>query len=150
VRPSSAPADALTTLLAPYADPALPGRLLDLPPWPIAARALELLPADLAAARLNVQPPMICLVAQAADLHGRLVGSHTPGRALVVFDGIPVDAAAAASRRVVPTAAIGATVVPFVRGCPVVPCLPGLQAWPRDTSDRPTELGASGARVAPT
>ena len=69
---------------------------MDVPPE-VAARALEFLPADLAGARLNmVQPPMTWLVAQAAERPGgRLTGSLTAGRGLVVFDGIQVDAAAA-------------------------------------------------------
>jgi hypothetical protein len=97
--PVSAPAaEALTALLAAYLDPDLrpAGRLVDVPPS-VAAQALELLPLDLPAARLNlVQPPMSWLVAQAAALAGgRLVGSLTAGRGLVVIDGIQADAAAA-------------------------------------------------------
>jgi hypothetical protein len=77
--PVSAPADALTALLAPYADPALPGRLVDVPP-PVAARALELLPPDLAAVRLNlVQPPMTWLVERAPELHGGSSDRTPPG-----------------------------------------------------------------------
>ena len=90
-------ADALAVLLAAHVDPGLAaaGRLVDVPP-PVAARALQLLPADLPAARLNlVQPPMTWLVERAGQLGGRLVGSLTPGRGLVVLDRIQVDAAAA-------------------------------------------------------
>ena len=94
----SAPAaDALTALLAQYGDPApaQAARLLHVPP-PVAARALELLPADLPTARLNlVRPPMTWLADQAAQLGGRLVGSLTAERGLVTFDGIQVDAATA-------------------------------------------------------
>ncbi|MGY1825799.1 MULTISPECIES: hypothetical protein [unclassified Blastococcus] len=94
----SAPAaDALAELLSAHLDPDLPdaGRLLDVPP-PTAARALELLPGDLPAARLNgVRPPMTWLVEYATLLGGRLVGALTAGRGLVTFDGIQVDAAVA-------------------------------------------------------
>ena len=94
--PGSETATASTALLAAYTDPILApvGRLMDVP-HEVAARALEFLPADLAGARLNlVQPPMTWLVAQAAERPGgRLTGSLTAGRGLVVFDGIQVDAA---------------------------------------------------------
>jgi hypothetical protein len=54
-------------------------------PPALAARALQHLPADLAAARLNlVQPPMTWLVEQAGQLRARLVGALAPGRRLVI------------------------------------------------------------------
>jgi hypothetical protein len=88
-------ADALTALLAPYADPALPARLVDVP-VDVAGRALDLLPADMRTARLNLsQPPMAWLVAVAAELGGRLVGALEPGRAFARLDGMQVDAALA-------------------------------------------------------
>ena len=90
-----AAADALTALLAPYADPALPGRLVDVPP-DVAGRALRLLPSDMRTARLNLsQPPMAWLAAVAAELGGRLVGALEPGQAFVRLDGVQVDAALA-------------------------------------------------------
>jgi hypothetical protein len=90
-----AAADALTALLVPFADPALPGRLVDVPP-DVAARTLHLLPSDMRTARLNLsQPPMAWLVATAAELDGRLVGSLEPGRAFARLDGVQVDAALA-------------------------------------------------------
>ena len=84
---------------------------MDVPPE-VAARALELLPADLAAARLNlVAPPMTWLVAQAAELSGgRLTGALTAGRGLVVFDGIQVPPHADGSR--------GARLNTGASGCP--------------------------------
>ena len=89
----SAPAAAaLGALLAPYADPTLPGRLLDVPA-PVGARAQAQLPADLAAARINlVRPSMTWLVEQAGQLGARLVGALNPGRGLVAFDGIQLEA----------------------------------------------------------
>src|SRR3954470_15585700 len=84
--------EALTALLAPYADPdpdlASVGRLVDVPPA-VAAAALEYLPTDARDARPNgTQPAMTWLAAQAAELDGRLVGSLVPGRGFVRFDGI--------------------------------------------------------------
>jgi hypothetical protein len=94
-RTPDAAADALAALLAPYADSALPGRLVDVPP-DVAARALDLLPPDLRTARLNLsQPPMAWLVATAAELGGRLVGALEPGRSFARLDGVQVDAALA-------------------------------------------------------
>jgi len=90
----TAPSDgeALTALLAPYADRdpdlAAAGRLVDVPPA-VAAAVLEYLPADARGARSNgAQPAMTWLAAQAAELDGRLVGSLVPGRLFVRFDGI--------------------------------------------------------------
>jgi hypothetical protein len=90
-------ASALAALLAPYADPdpSHGPRLLDVPPA-AASQALDHLPDDLTTARLNlVQPPMRWLVALAADLGGRLVGSTVPGRRYVRIDGVQLPAAAA-------------------------------------------------------
>jgi hypothetical protein len=91
-------ADGLAALLAPYADPApgQAGRLVDVP-VSVGRQVLDLLPADLVGARLNlVRPAMTWLVPLAAELPlGRLVGSLTPGRGPAVFDGIQVDAGAA-------------------------------------------------------
>ncbi len=84
--------EALAALLAPYSDPGLAaaGRLVDVPA-DVGAAALQHLPADLRDARLNgTQPAMTWLVAQAAELDGRLVGSLVPGRAFVRIDGIQV------------------------------------------------------------
>jgi hypothetical protein len=94
---TTGPAHTFEALLAPYTDPdpTQAARRVDVPP-PVAARALELLPTDLAGARLNlVQPPMTWFVQLAEQLGGRLVGSLTPGRGPVVFDGLQVDAPAA-------------------------------------------------------
>lgn len=92
-RTPDAAAEALAALLAPYADPALPGRLVDVPP-DVAERALDLLPSDLWTARLNLsQPPMAWLVDTAAELGGRLVGALEPGRSFARLDGVQVDAA---------------------------------------------------------
>jgi hypothetical protein len=86
-------AEALASLLAPYADRDLvaAGRLVDVPP-DAATAALEYLPADLCGARLNgTQPAMTWLTAQATELDGRLVGSPVPGRTFVRFDGIQLS-----------------------------------------------------------
>jgi hypothetical protein len=81
--------------LAPYADPhlAAAGGLVDVLPE-VAARAVDLLPADQAAARLDlVRPPMRWLVDVAVDLDGRLVGSVYRG--FVGFNGVQFGAAVA-------------------------------------------------------
>jgi hypothetical protein len=83
-------ASALAALLAPYADPdpTQGPRLLDVPAE-VGAEVLAVLPEDQVTARLNLaQPPMTWLVAQCADLGGRLVGSVVPGRRFVRFDGV--------------------------------------------------------------
>jgi hypothetical protein len=141
VQPASTPADALASLLEPYADPALAGRLLDVPP-DVAGRALELLPRKLAAARLNlVQPPMTWLVKQADDMHGRLVGSLTHGRPLAVFDGIQVAAAAARelARRV-------AADFPAVGDLPSALESATAETWTSWSAEWPTSSG-SGTRL---
>jgi hypothetical protein len=135
----SAPtADALSALLTAYLDRALApaGRLLDVPP-PIAGQALELLPPDLATARLNlVRPPMTWLVEQAAQLDGRLVGSLTAGRSLVAFDGIQVDVAAA--RRL---AARVAAAWPATRDLPAALASATAETWTSWTAEWPTWSG---------
>lgn len=93
---TSPTAVALAELLARYADrgPGQGARLVDVPPA-VAATALDLLPPELGTARLNlVQPPARWLIAAAADLDGRLVGSLVPGRRFVRFDGVQVPVAA--------------------------------------------------------
>jgi hypothetical protein len=82
----------LAALLAPYADPdpTQGPRLIDVPAG-VGAQVLAMLPENQVTARLNlVQPPMTWLVAQCADLGGRLVGSVVPGRGFVRFDGVQV------------------------------------------------------------
>jgi hypothetical protein len=131
-------ADALRALLAEYVDPVLTpaGRLLDVPP-PVAARALELLPADLGAARLNlVRPPMTWLVELARQLSGRLVGSLTAGRLLVTFDGIQVDAAA--GRRHAARVAAG---WPATSDLPAALASATAEAWASWTAGWPTWSG---------
>jgi hypothetical protein len=88
-------AQTLAALLAPYADPELAGRLVDVPPE-VGAEALALLPPDLRTARLNLsQPPMSWLVDVAVELGGRLVGSLAAGRAFARFDGVQVSSSRA-------------------------------------------------------
>jgi hypothetical protein len=90
-------ADTVAALLAPYADPALPGRLLDVPAA-IGERLLTLLPDDMRRTRPNgSQPPTEWLVAQAAEFDARLVGGLVPGRVFARIDGIQLSAEAARS-----------------------------------------------------
>lgn len=136
----SAPAaEALDALLAAYADPELPPRLVDVPAA-VAAAALGALPADLAGARLNLtQPPMTWLVDQAGQLGARLVGSRTPGRGLVVFDGIQVEAARART-----LAELIAVAWPAADDIPGALEAAVAEAWPSWTAQWPMWTGAGG------
>ncbi|MGY1838434.1 MULTISPECIES: hypothetical protein [unclassified Modestobacter] len=137
----SAPAaEELRALLCGYADPDQATRLLDVPPA-VADRALQHLPADLAAARLNrVQPPMTWLVEQASHLGARLVGSLTPGRGLVVFDGIQVEVASA---RTLAERIAGAW--PATGDAPGALEAAVAEAWPSWAAPEPTWTGAGPA-----
>jgi hypothetical protein len=132
-------AEALTALLAPYTDPTLgqAGRLLDVP-VPVAARALGLLPSDMVGARLNiVRPPMTWLVQLAGELRlGRLIGSLTPSRGLVAFDGVQVDAVAAGE-----LAARVAAAWPAVGDLPAALESATAEAWTSWTAEWPTWSG---------
>ena len=133
-RPVTSPRSAaLTALLAPYADSdlAMAGRLVDVPPA-VAAAALQHLPPDPGDARPNgTQPPMTWLIAQAAALDGRLVGSLVPGRAYVRFDGIQVtrEAVVVLTQRLLTEqpAALAAAVA---------------EAWTSSVADEPVWTGA--------
>jgi hypothetical protein len=130
-------AAALGALLAPYADPTLPGRLLDVPA-PVGARALAQLPADLAAARINlVRPPMTWLVEQAGQLGARLVGALNPGRGLVAFDGIQLEAmhARTLAERI-------AAAWPATEDIPGALAAAAAEAWPSWTAEEPTWTGS--------
>jgi hypothetical protein len=95
--PVNAATDAITTLLTPYADDALPGRVLDVPPA-VGQRLLALLPDDMRRVRPNgSQPSMEWLVAQAAEFEARLVGGLVPARSYARIDGIQLDVDAAPS-----------------------------------------------------
>jgi hypothetical protein len=129
----------LRTLLAPYADPApgQAGRLVDVP-VSVARQVLELLPADLVDARLNlVRPPMTWLVQLAAELPlGRLIGSLTAGRGLATFDGIQVDGAAAGE-----LAARVAAAYPATGDLPAALDAATAEAWTSWTAEWPTWSG---------
>ena len=129
-------ASALAALLAPYSDPDLPGRLLDVPPE-VAAEALELLDADLGTARPNrVQPPMQWLVRQAAALDGRLTGGLVRGRTFLRLDGVQVPAAAARE-----LAARAAGAWPSHGGTPSALQGAVAEAWVSWTAQEPTWVG---------
>jgi hypothetical protein len=131
-----AAADALTALLAPYADPAVPTRLVDVPP-DVGGRALDLLPSDMRTARLNLtQPPMAWLVAVAAELGGRLVGSLEAGRAFARLDGVQVDVAVAT-----PLAERVAAAWPETAGAPAALPAATAEAWTSWTAAWPIWSG---------
>ena len=126
------PADPVAALLGAYIhpDPALGPLVIDVPPA-TAAQVLDLLPVDLATARLNgVQPPMRWLVAVAADLGGRLVGSFVPGRGFARFDGVQVSATAART-----LAERVAAAWPTTADAPAALPAATAEAWPSWASD---------------
>ncbi len=129
-------AQEVAALLAPYADPELAGRLVDVPPE-IGARAVALLPPDLRTARLNLsQPPMSWLVEVAAALQGRLVGSLEAGKAFVRFDGVQMSSARARQ-----LAVRIAETWPETAGAPAALPAATAEAWTRWTAHWPTWTG---------